>query len=389
MSALTPSEAADIADGVYVLLDHSVSELRERHEPIGCEGMFAPDDHGKLSGKSGALMFRRMSGFGYVAAGEGARAGELLVATRGTMFNIDWLSNVNVAMQAGPGGLPVHAGFHKVWKTIAPDIREMLRGRNPSCIHCVGHSLGGALAALSADFFSAGAVAEVMLYTFGSPRAGNGVFAQALTRRVTPQRVFRVSHPADPVPMIPLFPFWHLPFGQDGMKIARTSNSLISASAHSMKLSYSPGVAGQSWAGLSHGAGPAADEAQRVKTWLSGAAAGHGGVAMGSASLLAMIGRALKWLLGRAGTLVMGQVGAASIAGVTLLDQLAWMLGQAANLSKEIGRHIGSLIASIFSFLGRTWTGIPDISVAFVRWVLELLFESLRGVAHRALALQG
>ena len=387
MSALTPSQAAAIASGVYLLLDHSVAELRERQEPIGCEGLFTADEDSKFTGKSGALMFKKISGFGYVAAGEGARAGELLVATRGTKVNIDWLSNLNIAMQLGPSSRPVHAGFNEVWKSVAPEIREMLRGRNPTRIHCVGHSLGGALAALNADFFSAGGVAEVLLYTFGSPRAGDGIFAQALTQRMTPQKIFRVSHPADPVPMIPLFPFWHLPFGRDGMTIAKTSNALISVGAHSMKNSYGAGVAEHSWATLGHGGGPAADESQRVKSWLENAAEGQGGVAMGSATLLTMIGRALKWLMAQAGKLVMGGIGTALTASATVLDQLAWLLGRAAGLSREIGGHVKSLIGAIFSYLGRKTMAVTEVTVAFVRWVLELLFQSLRTVAHRALAL--
>jgi hypothetical protein len=387
MSALTPSQAAAIASGVYLLLDHTVAELRERQEPIGCEGLFTAGEDSKFAGKSGALMFKKISGFGYVAAGEGARAGELLVATRGTKITIDWLSNLNVAMQLGPGSRPVHAGFNEVWKSIAPEIRTMLRGRNPTRIHCVGHSLGGALAALNADFFSAGAVAEVLLYTFGSPRAGDGLFAHALTKRVTPQKIFRVSHPADPVPMIPLFPFWHLPFGQDGMTIAKTSNALISVGAHSMKNSYGAGVAEHSWTTLGHGGGPTADEGQRVKSWLQNAAEGKGSVAMGSATLLTMIGRALKWLIAKAGKLVMGSIGVAITASATVLDQMAWLLSQAASLSKEIGGHIKGLIGSIFNFLGRKLVGTVDVTAAFLRWVLALLFQSLRSVAQRALSL--
>ena len=39
------------------------------------------------------------------------------------------------------------------------------------------------------------------------------------------------------------------------------------------------------------------------------------------------------------------------------------------------------------SFLGRKVVGAADVTVAFLRWVLALLFESLRAVALRALAL--
>ena len=83
-------------------------------------------------------------------------------------------------------------------------------------------------------------------------------------------------------------------------------------------------------------------------------------------------------------------VGAGAIAltaGATVLDQLAWLLGHAAQLSKDIGSQLKNLIGAIFSFLGRKVVGAADVTVAFLRWVLALLFESLRAVALRALAL--
>ncbi len=387
MPLLTPSQAAAIARGVYRLREDSVSTVvQERGQLLGCEGLFAVSDNGRFEAKSGGLLWKKLSGFGYVALGEGDFAGDLLIATRGTQTQLDWLSNLNVAMQTGPGGLPVHAGFNEIWKGFAPEVRTLLKGRHPARIHCVGHSLGGALATLNADLLSAGKVAEVVLYTFGCPRTGDGVFARSLTQRLGKQHIFRVSHPADPVPMIPLFPFWHLPFGGDGLRIANTSNALVSVEAHLMPPSYIPGVQGLSWANLGQG-GTAPNASQQVKAWLDRAADGQGGFLMGSAKLLSMIGRALAWLMSKAGMLVMGGVGVALTASATVLDQLAWTLGQAAQLSKEVSLQIKGLIGAIFSFLGRKMMQAGDVTVAFLRWVLELLFSSLRAMAGRALAM--
>ena len=387
MPLLTPSQAAAVSRGVYRLRDDSVSTVvQERGQLLGCEGLFAATDDGRFEAKSGGLLWKKLSGFGYVAAGEGSFAGDLLIATRGTQTKLDWLSNLNIAMQMGPGGLPVHAGFNEVWKGFAPEVRAMLKGRNPARIHCVGHSLGGALASLNADLLSAGNVAEVVLYTFGCPRTGDGIFARSLTKRLGKQHIFRVYHPADPVPMIPLFPFWHLPFGGDGLRIANTANALMSIDAHLMPPSYLPGVHDQSWATLGHGGAPVND-GQQVKGWLERAADGKGGFVMGSAKLLSMIGRALAWLMAKAGKLVMGGVGVALTAGATVLDQLAWMLGQAAQLSKDVGLHVKGLIGAIFSFLGRTAVQTADVTVAFLRWVLALLFSALRVMAERALSM--
>jgi triacylglycerol lipase len=387
MRLLTPDEAAAIARGVYRLREDSVSTVtQERGQLLGCEELFAVADDGRFEARSGGLLWKQLSGFGYVATGMGSFAGDLLIATRGTQTKSDWCSNLNIALQQGPAGLPVHAGFNEIWKSFAPELRSMLRGRNPTRVHCVGHSLGGALATLNADLLSAGHVAEVVLYTFGAPRAGDGLFARSLTQRLTPDNIFRVSHPADPVPMIPLFPFWHLPFGSDGLTIANTSNALISVDAHLMPPSYLPGVQGRSWHDL-RSANAQAGNSQQVKNWLEQAAEGRGGFLMGSAKLLSMIGRALTWLLAKAGKLVMGGVGVALAGGATLLDQLAWLLTQAAQLSKEVGVQIKGLIGAIFSFLGRKALQGIDVTVAFLRWVLELLFSSLRSLGERALAL--
>jgi len=56
----------------------------------------------RFSGTSGALMFKPLTGFGFVAAGTGPFAGDLLIATRGTAKSADWLTDFNVGMQIGP-----------------------------------------------------------------------------------------------------------------------------------------------------------------------------------------------------------------------------------------------------------------------------------------------
>jgi hypothetical protein len=391
MSALTPSEAAAIASGVYLLHRRSLTELRENRQVLGCEDLFTLDDSSVVKGASGMAGFKAVSGFGYLAIGKGRFAGEMLIATRGTLGSKtgpDWMSNYNIAMQLGPAGLPVHAGFHEVWRSFQQAINEFMRNRNPTRIHCVGHSLGGALATLNADFFTASKVAAVSLYTFGSPRTGGMMFSRSLTRRMNAGSgcsIYRVYHPSDPVPMIPLFPFLHLPTGPGtALQVTSDIRSLVSADAHSMEDSYQKAVASLGWNELINASRPRADESRVVKTWLERAAEGQGGMVMGSAKLLSMIGRALSWLLASAGKLVVNGLSASITAGLTLLDQLAWLLTEAAHVSKEFGIALGALIGAIFSFLGRKVVQASQITAAFVRWVLDLLFSALRATASRA-----
>lgn len=381
MGVLNPSQAAAIASGVYLLRESSVAELREIQAPLGGEGMFAVADNGRFTGRSGGGPFKKLSGFGYVAAGEGAFAGEVLIATRGTAQTVDWLSNLNIGMQLGPSSHLVHAGFHEVWKSFKQEIFDFLRGRNPSRIHCVGHSLGGALAMLNADALSAQGL-PVSLYTFGAPRTGDVFFSRAMTQRLGAQHIHRVSATSDPVPMIPLFPFCHMPF--DGAGNIVKSTGLISVAAHNMKRSYIPGVKDHSWQTLADVS--RADEAHNVKSWLEQAAEGKGSILMGSASALTMIGKGLRWLLARMRDLLVGAVGVTLTASATLLDQLAWLLAKGAAASKEVAGHVAGLMKAIFRFLGRATQAVTDLTVGFLRWVLDLLFTSVRVVAERAVS---
>jgi triacylglycerol lipase len=386
MPILTPSEAAVLARRVYELREFTVSEQRERGTRFGTEGKFALDDSSQFVGKTGALRWTALSNFGYVAAGVGPYTGEVLVTTRGTDIGLDWLVNLNIGMQSGPGGWAVHSGFHETWKSFEKGLTAFLRGQHPTRIHCVGHSLGGALAALTADWATTNAVAPVSLYTFGAPRVGDAVFAGALAKRVGKENIFRVYHPADIVPMIPMLPFFHSPLVGGGLPLTTGSGALFSKDAHNMERSYIPGVAGLSWAGLAAGASAGSGSNLEMNSWLEAAQAGQAGsFMMGSATLLAMIGRALTWLVRKAAWALGSALGSGVTAGLTLLDQLSWMLGQAAKISKEVAVHVKGLMNAIFRFLGRKVGQTVDVTTAFIRWMLATLVTTLSAIARRAI----
>lgn len=386
MTDFTPTEAARIARGVYGLRTETVSGLARDHRDLGCEGMFAVDDSSRFVGRSGGLVVcKKLTGFGYIAAGEGRRQGEVLIATRGTDMPLDWLSNFNIGVQIGPGGHLVHAGFHDIWKSFAADIAGFLRGRNPSVIHCVGHSLGGALANLNADYLSSKGVGSVRLYTFGAPRAGTVPFARALTRRVGAAHMYRVHHRSDPVPMIPVFPFQHAPVHGTKYELTGRHTGLINSQAHSMLGSYMPGVDELGWLALARQGQDAMADAH-TQSWLDQVAGGGGGIVPFGARALQMIGRALGWLLRQVRNVLVGVLGTAAAVGMTVLDQLAWMISQAAQLSISVSSYVGTLIAAIFRFLGRAVVTGASMTMAFVRWVLDLLYSSLGNVARLALS---
>lgn len=113
----------------------------------------------------------------------------------------------------------VHTGFWTSWQNTRPFVighLEYLRGKYPDySLDLVGHSLGGAVAALAGLEFDALGWKPTVT-TFGEPRVGNsglrnyvdGVFelprGNASTKGPNESRYRRVTHVDDPVPLLPL-----------------------------------------------------------------------------------------------------------------------------------------------------------------------------------------
>lgn len=88
----------------------------------------------------------------------------------------------------------VHRGFQAAHKSVWPEIVEQLRAL-PGPVYVAGHSLGGALAILSAQRYRFAAA-----YTFGAPRVGDKEFA----RYAGPPGHYRIDNGIDIVPKLPL-----------------------------------------------------------------------------------------------------------------------------------------------------------------------------------------
>ncbi|KAI5358564.1 Putative fungal lipase-like domain, alpha/Beta hydrolase [Septoria linicola] len=111
----------------------------------------------------------------------------------------------------------VHMGFHSSWlntrKQILPELQAQLFVHPTYQLTLVGHSLGGAVAALAGlDLLARGF--DPVITTFGEPRAGNTGLVQYIDERFnltqsTPEddtktRYRRLTHVDDPVPQLPL-----------------------------------------------------------------------------------------------------------------------------------------------------------------------------------------
>lgn len=112
----------------------------------------------------------------------------------------------------------VHLGFLASWKVarnlVLPAIEDARKQHSAYRINLVGHSLGGAVAALAALELKLVNGYDVVVTTFGQPRVGNRGLAKFIDRAFdldleggggAENMTFRrVTHAEDPVPLLPL-----------------------------------------------------------------------------------------------------------------------------------------------------------------------------------------
>jgi hypothetical protein len=131
---------------------------------------------------------------------------QIIISIRGTTNLPDWGNNLNakhVPYSFGPGH--VHEGFYKAFLSIKEKISDYFddNGQNKE-IFVTGHSLGGAVATLIAAYLHAEKKSnKIILYTFGSPRVGDRVFAEHFSKAAY-FPCFRIVNNNDIVTKVPL-----------------------------------------------------------------------------------------------------------------------------------------------------------------------------------------
>ncbi|KAH7165728.1 lipase [Dactylonectria macrodidyma] len=142
---------------------------------------------------------------GYVSTD--ATRKEIVISIRGSSNIRNWITNLDFGQDSCSSltsGCGVHSGFQNAWDEIAAAAKAAVvkaRTANPSyTVVSTGHSLGGAVATLAAAYLRKAGI-PMDLYTFGSPRVGDGDFANFVTSQAGAE--YRVTHEADPVPRLP------------------------------------------------------------------------------------------------------------------------------------------------------------------------------------------
>jgi hypothetical protein len=102
-------------------------------------------------------------------------------------------------------GARFHLGFLNafadIWEPLHPVVEAELK-RKDRPLWITGHSLGGALANLSAWMFDRRVIPVHQVYTYGAPMIGNEAASQAFDRAF-PDKIYRYVNTSDPVPKLP------------------------------------------------------------------------------------------------------------------------------------------------------------------------------------------
>lgn len=228
---LMPRIAAELADDIYTIQNERLLPAfisrKEFSQAVGSS------QH--LNATVGSRLINTRDGFGVCVTGGGRHQNELFLIFRGSTsanYGADWISNARIGVNSSKTGLPVYLGFNHIFNSMLPQIQSFFKDlKQIKTVHCIGHSLGGAVATLAADWVNTNKGLSVKLYTFGAPKPGMMLFANRLSQKLGKQNIFRAYHPTDPVPMIPLYPFVQPPIPGFGHYIP-FGESMISKEAH-------------------------------------------------------------------------------------------------------------------------------------------------------------
>jgi len=386
-NTLAPRRAALFAQQAYLFKNpETLDQFLRRHKDSlevneSKEGESISVSGKKLKGSTGALIFIKSSHvMGLCAFGIGEYEGQAFVFLKGTASLLDTLTDLNTGVGRSDTGGLVHQGFLYTFRSFLPQLQEfntsIQKRGNIKAIHCVGHSLGGALATLTADWLKAKTQFNVQLYTFGSPRVGFQFFAENFTKKTLPENVFRVHHKHDPVAMIPTWPFMHVPYtGIDYLLSCKHINQ------HKMEF-YVNSVSTNDkksldWATL-RGSRPPEPMDQAIEQWLKSDTP----ISM-TIETARVIESALGWVLKKvvqAGmTIVIG-----SVATVfTILDCLAILLHKAYDFTKNLGYWVMRLIIRMARAIGIIVSETANLSVSLIRSIFIRMHHNVSELVRK------
>lgn len=358
---LTPLFAANLASDVY---QATTAPGRK-----GFVDLYGDDldlgESSMISGVTGGHVFSKPHVMGVFAAGkEKTYKGQAFVAFKGTASLYDALTDINVGVRSSHTGHAVHQGFYYAFDSVRQDLMRFVSGlKGVTTLHCVGHSLGGAIATLAADYIRhAGTVSTVRLYTFGSPRIGQDMFVAKCTERVRSENMYRVYHKTDPVPMVPTWPFMHVP-DCDADYLIDSPVSAVPWEYHFMEHYIDSVEQAKSWESILTNR-PKNYTRAAIEAWLQ-----SDDIASFTARTLDLMNAALFFVVEQAMHATGIVLVSAASGGFTLLDRIAMFMAKAAKVSKEAKGWIFHLVKKLASLINVVVKVGESLTVEFIRLV--------------------
>jgi triacylglycerol lipase len=178
--------------------------------------------------------------------GNNPAAKTAFVAFRGTQTFEDWVKDFDALFEPYkyvPNAGMVHMGFQSIYSAVHDSVAAGIGAAVTGCdtLLVTGHSLGGALAVVSAPDLakSLGPALVPELITFAGPAAGLGDFTHFFDLRIP--SCYRVVNFWDVVPRLPP----QAPVGlyeQPGTHVNIDPGFMLAVDAHSLEKSYIPGL---------------------------------------------------------------------------------------------------------------------------------------------------
>jgi triacylglycerol lipase len=381
MINLEPNIAAAFAAGIYGVQDeYELSRFMLRPE-------FSKKSAEKrtLQAEVGFRLINAKDGFGVCAVGAGQYEGDIFLIFRGSTFahlGADWASNTRCGVEHGFTGTLVHIGFNQIFASMRNEINLYIKqnlGVRGS-VHCVGHSLGGAIATLAADYVSHFYPnKKTYLYTFGAPKNGFENFIRKLTTRIGASSIHRVYHQNDPVPMVPIYPFVHAPIPGDGYRLP-FGKAYISGAAHRIG-AYVGTISQQNWLALKGCPDPELNDIA-IEEWLKQ----DSDADLASPTTWNRLNSALTWVLKKVAKGLMAAIQIPISGIVTLADKIAWLLKEGIDLSAQAAGWVLSLMKKIMRALGmKVAETAVELTRNFMASILAKLVHRMNQEAKKAI----
>jgi len=385
MPVLTPKLASNIANDIYDLVNFGSADFGFEQFKHTYGSIANLDRSNIIKAKTGAAVFiKSRTAFALCFIGKGVYQGHAFIVLRGTKFLADWLTNLNVGVSRSVNGQSVHNGFNQAFKSMQPQLAPFVSGlisNNIHSIHCIGHSLGGALATLCAEHIQLATKRKPYLYTFGAPRVGLRDFADTLSINLWPENIYRVYHRTDIVPCIPFWPFIHAPSKMSAQYdyYQPSPGDFSSGEYHSMA-KYIASVSGQSWPALrSRRASITSDK--NIEQWIF-----HEKSVSFSVTHLYWLDKAINYVLAKTIRHLGSLLTVVSGSTFTLMDRLSYILAKGIDISESLSGLVLGLISKIVKMLGLNKTLTQtDLTRGFIRSVFERLNQRIQAYCRRVL----